>query len=76
VHDAPKPPPDRITFTFPLLHAARRLILLAAGASKADAMAAVIAGPDPHVPASLLRFGRLEVIADDAAVPARIRPRA
>ncbi len=76
VHDAPKPPPDRITFTFPLLHAARRLILLAAGASKADAMAAVIARPDPHVPASLLRFGRLEVIADDAAVPARIRPRA
>jgi hypothetical protein len=34
-------------------------------------MAAVIAGPDPHVPASLLRFGRLEVIADAAAAPSR-----
>jgi 6-phosphogluconolactonase len=73
VHDAPKPPPDRISFTLDLVHAARRTMLLVSGASKADAMAAVLAGPDPHVPASLLRFGRLEVIADDAAAPAAIR---
>lgn len=71
VHDAPKPPPDRITFTFPLLHAAQRTILLAAGAAKHDAMTAVAAGPDPHVPASLLAEGRLVVIVDDAAAPPR-----
>lgn len=71
VHDAPKPPPDRVSFTFDLVHAARRTILLTAGASKADALRAVLEGPDPHVPASLLRFGRLEIIADDAAAPSR-----
>jgi 6-phosphogluconolactonase len=69
VHDAPKPPPDRVTFTFPLLHAARRTLLLAAGAAKRDAMTAVCAGPDPRVPASLLRLGRLEAIVDEAAAP-------
>jgi len=73
VHDAPKPPPDRITFTLPLIHRARHTLLLTSGASKSDAMAAVVAGPDPHVPASLLRFGSFEVIADDAAAPARVR---
>ena len=75
VHDAPKPPPDRVSFTFETAHAARRTILLVAGASKADALRAVVEGADPHVPASLLRFGRLEVIADDAAAPSRLRER-
>lgn len=71
VHDSPKPPPDRITFTFPLLHAARRLLLLAAGESKRDALARVLAGPDPQVPASLLALGALEIVADEAAAPGR-----
>ena len=75
VHDSPKPPPDRISFTLDLVHAAHRTILLTAGASKAEALAAVLEGADPHVPASLLRFGRLEVISDDAAAPARTRGR-
>lgn len=73
VHGAPKPPPERVSFTLDLAHAARRCFLLVAGASKADALGSVLAGADPHVPASLLRFGRLEVIADDAAAPARAR---
>lgn len=64
VHGSPKPPPDRITFTLPLIHRARRTLLVATGAGKADAMAAVLEGPDPDVPASLLRFGELEVITD------------
>lgn len=69
VHHSPKPPPDRITFTYPLLHAASRLMLLVAGAEKRDALAAVLAGPDPRVPASLLSLGALEVLADEAAAP-------
>jgi 6-phosphogluconolactonase len=71
VHDSPKPPPDRITFTLALLHAARRLLLLVAGAEKRDALTKVLAGPDPAVPASLLGLGALEVIADETAAPAR-----
>jgi 6-phosphogluconolactonase len=69
VRESPKPPPDRLSFTLPVAHAARRTILLTAGASKADALAAVLEGEDERVPASLLRGGRLEVIADDAAAP-------
>jgi len=71
VHDAPKPPPDRVTLSMPVLRAARRCLLLVTGAGKADALAAVLAGPDPRVPASLLASGRLHVLADDAAAPGK-----
>jgi 6-phosphogluconolactonase len=69
VHDAPKPPPDRVTLSLPVLRAARRCLLLVTGAAKAGALAAVLAGPDPRVPASLLASTRLHVLADDAAAP-------
>jgi 6-phosphogluconolactonase len=68
VHDSPKPPSDRITLTLPKLNEARRIVLLATGASKAPMLARVIAGPDPAVPASLLDRERLEIIADAAAI--------
>jgi 6-phosphogluconolactonase len=69
VHDSPKPPPERVTLTLPMLHAARRCLLLATGASKADAVDAMLGEPSRHVPASLLRRERLTVIVDDAAAP-------
>jgi len=69
VHDSPKPPPERITLTLPVLRAARRCVLLATGAGKADAVDAMLAEPSRHVPASLLRRGHLSVIVDDAASP-------
>ena len=70
VADSPKPPPERITLSLAVLRAARECVLLATGASKADAVAAMLAQPSRHVPASLLRRERLTVIADDAAAPA------
>jgi 6-phosphogluconolactonase len=70
VRGAPKPPPERVTLSLDVLRAARQCLLLATGAAKADAVAAVLAGPDPHVPASLLRAGRLRIITDEAAAPA------
>jgi 6-phosphogluconolactonase len=69
VHDSPKPPPERITLTLPVLRAAQRCVLLATGAGKADAVDAMLAEPSRHVPASLLRRERLSVIVDDAASP-------
>jgi 6-phosphogluconolactonase len=69
VHDSPKPPPQRITLTLPVLLAARRCVLLATGAEKSAALAAMLGEPTPHVPASLLARERLDVIADDAASP-------
>ena len=63
-----KPPPDRVTFTLPLLRAGRAIVLLTAGADKADAVAATLAGPSPHTPASLLGEGAtVELIADRTA---------
>jgi 6-phosphogluconolactonase len=69
VHNAPKPPPERVTLSLPVLRAARHCLLLATGAGKADTVAVVLAGPDPHVPASLLASGRLQLVIDDAAAP-------
>jgi 6-phosphogluconolactonase len=69
VHDAPKPPPDRITLTAPVLQAARSIVFLATGAEKADAVRGLLAGPNPEVPASLLGGESTELIADREAVP-------
>jgi 6-phosphogluconolactonase len=69
VHDSPKPPPERITLSLAVLRAARRCLLLATGAGKADAIAAALAEPTHHLPASLLVRERLTVIVDDAASP-------
>jgi 6-phosphogluconolactonase len=69
VHESPKPPPKRITLSLAVLRAARRCLLLATGAGKADAIAAALGEPTHHVPASLLVRERLTVIVDDAASP-------
>jgi 6-phosphogluconolactonase len=69
VHDAPKPPSDRITLTVPVLRAARSIIFLATGAEKADAVRRLLARPDVAVPSSLLGGDRTEVIVDGAAAP-------
>jgi len=69
VHESPKPPPERITLSLGVLRAARRSLLLATGAGKADAIAAALGEPTHHVPASLLVRERLTVIVDDAASP-------
>jgi 6-phosphogluconolactonase len=73
VLDSPKPPPERITLSLTVLRAARRCLLLATGAGKADAIAAALAEPTRHVPASLLVRERLTVIVDDAASPTPVQ---
>jgi 6-phosphogluconolactonase len=69
VRNSPKPPPERVTLSLPVLRAARRCALLATGASKADAVAAMLGRPTRHTPASLLARDRLSVFVDDAASP-------
>lgn len=65
-----KPPFERVTLTLPVLRAARAIVVLTAGAGKAWAVAEMLAGPSPHVPASLLgEGGAVELIADRAAAP-------
>lgn len=43
VHDSPKPPPDRVSLTFPAIEAAEEVWLVVAGADKADAVARALA---------------------------------
>lgn len=69
IDNAPKPPLSRITFTLPLLNAARHVALLVTGKGKADALARVLA-EDEAVPAARVRPapGMLTILADAAAV--------
>jgi 6-phosphogluconolactonase len=59
----PKPPPARLTFTPPLLNAAKHILFLVTGAEKADAVQAVLEGnyqPDEY-PAQIVRPTQGEV---------------
>jgi 6-phosphogluconolactonase len=67
VSDSPKPPPQRITLTLPVLRAARNCLLIATGHEKAGAVSAMLGEPSRSVPASLLAHERLSVIVDDDA---------
>ena len=55
VHDAPKPPPRRLTMTLPVLANAAMVVVAAFGASKAEAMRDAIGQRDRTPVARLLR---------------------
>ncbi len=72
----PKPPPDRLTFTPPLLNAARNVLFLVTGSDKADALRAVLEGPyqPDEYPAQIVRPPRGEVVwMLDTAAAKKIR---
>jgi 6-phosphogluconolactonase len=69
VRNSPKPPPTRISLTFPAIQAAREVWVLASGAEKAEAVARALAGePADKLPAAGAR-GRQRTLflLDDAA---------
>jgi 6-phosphogluconolactonase len=47
IHDAPKPPPERVSLTLEVIRDSRRVIILATGAGKADAVARAKRGEVP-----------------------------
>jgi 6-phosphogluconolactonase len=69
VTDAPKPPARRLTLTMPVLARARRVIVVAFGASKADAVSEAVTNEHSELPvAQLLRRAVSSlVLADEAA---------
>ncbi len=71
----PKPPPDRLTFTPPLLNAARNILFLVTGSDKAVALQAVLEGeyqPEEY-PAQIVRPPNGEVVwMLDKAVAAKL----
>lgn len=55
VHAAAASIPQRFTFTFPLINAARRVMFLVAGAEKAKGLKTVLAEPGSGLPAAMVR---------------------
>jgi 6-phosphogluconolactonase len=79
VWDSPKPPPTRLSLTFPAIQSAREVWILASGAEKADAVALALTGSDPAwVPACGARGSQRTVFfLDEAAaseLPAELDP--
>ena len=68
VRESPKPPPERVTMSLPVLRAARFTLLLVTGADKREALGRALDG-DRAVPAGLLGEGLDEVACDQAAAP-------
>jgi len=66
VRGAPKPPPERVSFTLPVLRRARTTLLLATGEGKREALDRVRAG-DRAAPAARLGDGLDEILCDEAA---------
>ena len=71
IFDSPKPPPERITLTLPVINQARQVAFVTAGAGKADILAQVLAAEEPaeNIPARLVRptGGDLFWFVDEAA---------
>lgn len=67
VFDAPKVPPTRLTLTLKVLNAAKNVLFLVGGNSKAEAVAKIFNG-DASLPAALVQpEDRLEWLLDEAA---------
>ncbi|KZT06374.1 6-phosphogluconolactonase [Laetiporus sulphureus 93-53] len=70
IEDSPKPPPKRITLTYPVINHAARVAFVASGAGKADILKTVLDKPEEGLPASRVRPaapGHLYWFLDDAA---------
>lgn len=70
LEDSPKPPPRRITFTYPVLNHAARVAFVATGEGKADVLSTILDRPEEGLPASRVRPvhpGQLYWFVDDNA---------
>lgn len=77
VRDSPKPPPERITLTRPVINSSKRVWMVVAGAEKAGALGLTLAGANyEQVPAAGAKgTSRTIIIVDRAAagqVPAEL----
>jgi len=69
LEDSPKPPPKRITLTFPVINHAARVVFVAAGKEKVDILSAVLDRPEEGLPSSRVKpaHGQLYWFVDNAA---------
>lgn len=72
IEDSPKPPPERITLTFPVINASANIALVAMGAGKADVVSSALGSgenSEPQLPVQMvsLKDGKLVWFADREA---------
>jgi 6-phosphogluconolactonase len=73
VRNSPKPPPTRISLTFPSIQAAREVWILASGGEKAEAVAMALAGAGPlQLPAAGARGRARTLFLIDEAAAAKL----
>ncbi|KZO99577.1 6-phosphogluconolactonase [Calocera viscosa TUFC12733] len=78
IDDSPKPPPRRITLTYPVINHAHRCAFVAAGSGKEDILHIVLDKPEEGLPSSRVRLaqpGLLYWFVDDAAAAKTEYPR-
>jgi 6-phosphogluconolactonase len=68
VFDSPKPPPERITLTLPVINNSRQIMFLATGSGKVDTLAQIMNTTAP-LPAGMVQptNGKLHWFVDEAA---------
>src|SRR5690606_20065395 len=75
VRDSPKPPPERVTLTRPVLNSSKRVWLVLTGADKASALGLALAGASyASVPAAGAKGRRRTVFFVDEAAASEVAP--
>ncbi|GIH24675.1 6-phosphogluconolactonase [Acrocarpospora phusangensis] len=74
VHNSPKPPPTRVSLTFPAIQAAREVWVVAAGAEKAQAVHLALTAGRLQAPAAGARGRQRTLFLLDRAAAAQIPP--
>ncbi|KAI0067890.1 6-phosphogluconolactonase [Artomyces pyxidatus] len=70
IDDSPKPPPKRITLTYPVINHAARVVFVATGDGKKEVLKSILDTPEAGLPAARVRPahpGQLFWFVDDAA---------
>lgn len=57
IEDSPKPPPKRVTFTYPVINHAVRVAFVVGDPAKADTLQTILDKPEEGLPASRVRPG-------------------
>ncbi|KAI6649808.1 6-phosphogluconolactonase-like [Oopsacas minuta] len=72
ITNSPKPPPNRITMTYPVLNNSKHTAIVTTGSSKADALKRCIKPdkPDDVLPAGLVKAKLVSWLVDEAAYSA------
>jgi 6-phosphogluconolactonase len=75
VRDSPKPPPERLTLTRPVINASKRVWLVVTGAEKASALGLALAGASYRsVPAAGAKGTKRTTFFVDAAAASQVPP--